>query len=526
MPAVSRLYVRLTRRGAVLLAVAVAGYVIVEAASYVQTYPDQASRLRLSEFGDQPAVRMLQGIPHAVETVGGFVVWDGGWFMQAIVGVWAIVVASRLLRGEEESGRDEMLGSGTASGVRRSATAVMVVLLGCALAGVAAFAAIVVPSDDVAGSALFATAVAGFGAVMVSLTAVSAQLVASRRAVVAVAAALLGTSFVLRMVANSGDSRAWVAWLSPFGWMDRLRAFGDNNGEVLLVYVLAAGALVAVALVLRARRDSGAALIASERDVRPRTLLLASPMRFAWRLSWGVLLAWGVGIAVYAFFVGTLVKAMGDVLADDPAYATYLELMGITKDEIYGGMVAVMAVVVALVISLYAAFRMGAVRNEEDSERADHLMTRPLSRSRWLGGHLLLGALGIVLLSLVDAVVMWLGAVVTDAPISLLDVVEASLNLLPVIMLFGGLAVVMFGVAPRLTVVVPAAAVGVAYVLSFVGPALDLPGWVTGISPFYHVALVPVAGYALTQGLVMLGLAALFTTAGWWVFTRRDLMGA
>ncbi|MFL6069895.1 MAG: hypothetical protein ACJ72Y_01255, partial [Actinomycetes bacterium] len=77
-----RLYARLTRRGTFLLVLALATYVVVEVVSYVQTYPDQAARERLTVFGDQPAVRMLQGIPHAVDTIGGFVVWDGGWFMQ------------------------------------------------------------------------------------------------------------------------------------------------------------------------------------------------------------------------------------------------------------------------------------------------------------------------------------------------------------------------------------------------------------------------------------------------------------
>jgi ABC-2 type transport system permease protein len=469
---------------------------------------------------------MLQGIPHAVETVGGFVVWDGGWFLQTVVGVWAILVASRLLRGEEENGREEILATGTASGWQRSATAVLAVLAGCLAAGAAVFLAIVWPSKDVVGALLFAAGVAGFAAVMTGVAAVAAQLVATRRKVIAATSAFLGAAFVLRMVANSGDHRSWVAWLTPFGWMDRLRAFGDDDAVVVLLYVLVTTALVAAALWLRARRDSGAATFASDGEGRSHLTLLQSPVRFAWRLSRGVLLAWALGISVYAFFVGTLVKAMGDVLADDPAYESYLEIMGITKSEIYGGMVAVMSVVIALVISLYAAFRMGAVRAEEDSERAEHLLTRPLTRGRWLGGHLLLGGLSIVLLSVVDAAVMWLGAAVTDAPVGLADMVQASANQLPVVLLFGALAVAMFGVAPRLTVVVPATAVAIAYVLSFVGPALDLPGWVTGLSPFYHVALVPVADYALTQGLVMLALTALFTVVGWWAFDRRDLVGA
>ncbi|MFL6182187.1 MAG: ABC-2 transporter permease, partial [Actinomycetes bacterium] len=213
-------------------------------------------------------------------------------------------------------------------------------------------------------------------------------------------------------------------------------------------------------------------------------------------------------------------------LADDPTYESYLKLIGLTKADVYGGMVAVMAVVVALVISLYAAWRIGAVRHEEDSERAEHLLTRPLTRSRWLGGHLLLALGSVMALSLVNALMMWIGAIVTDAPLDLADMIGASANLLPVILLFGGIAVATFGLAPRLTIAVPAAAAALAYVLSFAGPAIDLPGWVAGLSPFYHVALVPVADYALTQGLVMLALALAMTALGWLAFTRRDVVGA
>lgn len=526
MSAVLRLYARLTRRGVLLLALGIAAYVLVEAISYVQTYPDEASRLRLAEFGDQPAVRMLQGIPHAVETVGGFVVWDGGWFMQSIVGVWAVLTASRLLRGEEDSGRAEMVGAGPVPAPQVTNAALLIVLAGCAVTGFAAFATLVIPSEDAFGAALFSLGLVGFGVVMAAATAVASQLVAVRRHAAGIGAAFLGVAFVLRMVANSADDRLWVGWLSVYGWMDRLRPFGDNNAPVLIVYAVVSALLVGVAVALRARRDMGAALLSRDREVRARLLLLQSPIRFSWRLTWGVLLAWTLGTAVYSFFMGSLIKAMGEVLADDPAYEQYLELLGLTPEDVTIGMVAFMAVIVGLVISLYAAWRIGAVRAEEDAERAEHLLTRPLTRGRWLGGHLVLGLFSVVLLIVVNGLATWLGGAVTDAGVTVGDAVAATANTLPVVLLFGGLAVAMFGVAPRLTIAVPVGGVVVSYILSFIGPALDFPGWLTGFSPFYHLALVPVDAYAVTQGLVMTAIALAATGIGWYAFGRRDLVGA
>ena len=53
-----------------------------------------------------------------------------------------------------------------------------------------------------------------------------------------------------------------------------------------------------------------------------------------------------------------------------------------------------------------------------------------------------------------------------------------------------------FGVAPRLTVVVPVALAVLGYLLDTLGSALDWPNAVLSISPFHHLAR-PLAGSAL-----------------------------
>ena len=81
-----------------------------------------------------------------------------------------------------------------------------------------------------------------------------------------------------------------------------------------------------------------------------------------------------------------------------------------------------------------------------------------------------------MLLVVVNGLATWIGGAITDAGVSAADAVAAVANGLPVILLFGGLAVAMFGLAPRLTIAVPVGGVVVAYILSFIGPALDFPG--------------------------------------------------
>ena len=69
------------RRGAVLVWLTVALYMTVEVFAFRNAYPDAASREKLLELSTSTAVRMLQGVPGAVDTAGGFAVWDGGWML-------------------------------------------------------------------------------------------------------------------------------------------------------------------------------------------------------------------------------------------------------------------------------------------------------------------------------------------------------------------------------------------------------------------------------------------------------------
>ena len=139
--------------------------------------------------------------------------------------------------------------------------------------------------------------------------------------------------------------------------------------------------------------------------------------------------------------------------------------MGMDADDLTRGFIGLWAVILGLVIAVFSAFRMGATRAEEASTRAEFLLTRPVRRWRWLGGHVLCLVASVLLLSAVAATALWLGGVATGAPLTAGDAFAATFNAVPMVMVFAGLSVLVFGVAPRLTVAVGASAAVVAYVL-------------------------------------------------------------
>ncbi|HEU4491266.1 MAG TPA: hypothetical protein VFR74_10370 [Jiangellales bacterium] len=524
--AVVRLSSRLVRRGAVLVALGATAYVVVEAFSYEAAYPDAASRARLAEFGDEPAVRMLSGIPYAVDTVGGFVVWDGGYFLQVLAGIWALIATARLLRAEEDAERAELVLAGPVRATRAVALQLGVVLAGCLLIGAGVAGALAASGAQAAGSVAVGLAVAGFGSAFAGVAAVTSQLFEVRRRAVGAAAIALGLAFLLRMVSNSSDERAWVAWSTPFGWMDRMRAFGENRWWVLGLHVGLVAVLATTALVLRSRRDIGTAILASSDAPRPRLRLLGSPVAFAWRSSLGILAAWAAGLVLYTFVLGTLLVTMTDFLTEDPSYRAALELMGVDLTEVTQGLIGVMGLLYGLVFALYAAWRVGAARTEEATGRLEHLLTRPVPRWRWFGGHAVLTLVSAALLALVTGLALWAGSAVVGSDLTLADAVASTANTLPVVLLFAGVAFLVLGAAPRLTVGLTIGLAALTYVVQLVGPMLEWPSYVVGLSPFHHLAPVPAEPYALTAGLVMAGLGVAAGLLGVAAFERRDLAGA
>ena len=309
------LYTRLTRRGALLTAVGVAVYVGIEVASYSAAYPNGVSPLQFKMFEDNPAVRMMQGAPIALDSAGGFTVWDGGWMIQLLVAVWALLTTSRFLRGEEDVERTDLVLAGPIRATRAMALSLVILAAAALLIGVATTVTMLACGTGLRGSVLLGLGLAGVTATFASVAAVTSQLVNVRRRAAALAAGVLAVAYILRMVGNSTDARSWVRWTTPLGWMDELKPYGDPDLRALLPMLIVPVLLAALAVALRARRDIGGALLATDAGREPHLRLLGSPTAFAWRSNRAVLLGWILGLGANAAVMGALISTMIDWLA-------------------------------------------------------------------------------------------------------------------------------------------------------------------------------------------------------------------
>jgi ABC-2 type transport system permease protein len=109
---VTALAVRQLRRGAVVVTVLAAGMSALVAATYNSTVRSGADAASLAALAGNPAIRTLFGEPVALDDPGGFTVWRSATVLAVLLGVWGLLTVTRLTRGEEDSGRWDLLLAG------------------------------------------------------------------------------------------------------------------------------------------------------------------------------------------------------------------------------------------------------------------------------------------------------------------------------------------------------------------------------------------------------------------------------
>jgi ABC-2 type transport system permease protein len=508
-----------------LLWLSAAAYMAVEVLVFRHAYPTTASRQRLLELSTSTAVRVMQGIPGRIDTAGGFAVWDGGWMVMIVVASWAMLTAVRLTRGEEDAGRAELVLSRPLTA--RNALAANLLVMTVTAAGVGAFGAVpfLVLGEPVAGAIAWAIGLALFTVVAAAIGALVAQVFAPRRRATAVGLALVALAYLLRAVANSAHSRSWLSTLSPFGWLDRVHVYGGDDWRWLLAPAVFAALVGAVAILLCKHRDTGAPLLRSKENHESRLRLLGGPARFGWRLSSGVLLAWTLTLTVCAVVFGLMTQAVVDFINQDDAYRKMIQSMGMDVSVPTVGFVSYIAAFTALPFAAFTGWRVGAVWQEESAGRLNNLLVRGVVRWRWLATTAIDALVATAILVVVTTLGVWAGAKFSGAPVGAGQVIEPFAGTIPVVVLFVGISVLMYGVLPQLTIAAPVTLAVVSYVLDMVGSSLKWPGAVVGISPFHHLAQLPSQPMAPTAIVVMVAAGLLAASVGVVAFARRDLRG-
>ncbi len=529
---------RVTARKAVRSG-AVWGYVFgaliaSSAVSYSRLYQTQAARDALAAaYGANKATSALFGPAPALQTVAGFTAFKISMTLMLLGAVWGLLTSTRLLRGEEDDGRWELLLAGPTTRRRAAAQALAGLGVGVgALWGLTAVLTVGVGLDPsvkiAAGPALyFALAMAATAVMFVAVGALTSQLASTRRQAASYAAAFLGGSYAVRMIADAGVGLHGLIWASPLGWVEQLRPFAAPQPLALLPIAAFTAVLAAAAVRLAAVRDVGAGIVPDRARSAPRLRLLSGPTGLAIRLVRPTVAGWWTAIAVSALLFGLIARSAGSTISGSSARDVLAKLgaSGSGTDAVLGVCFLVLAVLVALA----GAGQVTAAREEESSQRLDQLLVGRVSRIRWLGGRLLLAMVVLLAGGAAAGLFAWLGAASQDSGVGLGTLLNAGLNLVPPAVAIGGIGVLAFGVWPRRTA-------AVVYVLLCWSLLADIVGgfggsgatsrWLLDTSVFHQMAAAPAASPHWAANGVMVAVGVACAAGGAIAFSRRDLQGA
>jgi ABC-2 type transport system permease protein len=499
-------------------------FVFYYGAALPQIYATEDDLAALSQFMAGPVGALIAGPGYGIDepTIERLVVGIYGLYIILPAALMSILLVSRHTRLEEQAGRAELV---RASVVGRHAQLTATLIVAVAANGALALliAGMMAANGFGAGQGLlFGASVGAAGLAFAGVTALTVQVTEYSRAAAGLAGAALGASYVIRaagdMLEQGGSA---LSWLSPMAWSQQTRAYVDGRWWPLAISVAFGIAAAAVGYVLSTRRDVGLGLVAARGGAANAMPWLGSPLTFAFRLQRAGLIGWAAALtaagALYGSITQPLVDAFEDISGD------FVQVLGGDAANMLDGYLGVMALVDAIVVGVFVILGVQTVRSEETKGRAEPVLATATSRTAWFGSHLAVLAVGAVALLGVVALALGIPTAISIGDGSYVwEILAAHLAYVPALLVVLGLAALFFGFLP--------AAVGATWALlvfamitGFFGPLMDLPQWVYNLSPFEHIARLPLEELNWTPPVVLAAVAAALAAASLAGFRQRDL---
>ena len=500
------------------------------AISYATIYKTRAQRDALAAaYGSNQATSALFGPAPDLQTVAGFTVFKISMTLMILGAVWGLLTSTRLLRGEEESGRWELLLAGQTT--CRGAVVQALAGLGCGLVALWAPAAVITilvgidsKVDIAVGPSLyFALATVATAVMFLAVGVLTSQLGATRRQAASYAAVFLGLAYAVRMIADAGVGLHGLIWASPLGWVEELQPLTAPQPLALVPIVGLTAVLAIVAVYLAGRRDVGASIVADRATRPPHLRLLTGPTGLAIRMVRPTVIGWWAAIAVSGLLYGLIAKSAGRTISGSSVHSVFSKLgaPGTGAEAVLGVCFLVLAVLVAFV----GVGQLTAARSEESGGRLDQILARPVSRTSWLGGRLVVAFVVLLLSGVGAGVFAWLGAASQQAEVSFPTLLEAGVNLVPPAVAILGIGVLAFGIRPRMVSVVVYALLGWSLLIVVVGGIGAVSNWVLDTSVFHQMASAPAVSPHWVANGVMVAIGCAGALVGGAAFRRRDLQG-
>lgn len=529
---IGRFVARRTLRGAILWALVFGIYVASKAIGFVDLYPTAAARQKIAEtFGNNIGIELLIGKAPQSASTAAYVAWNTAILIVVIGSIWGLLVATKYFRGEEESGRSELLLSGQTTALRSTLNTLgglWTSLIAIFLVSSLLFMAVGKHQgvDYSSHAAIYFALVTSLAiGVFLMIGALTSQLMPTRSKAAGLAGFILGLFFLVRGIGDI-TSAHWLATITPLGWVEKAQPLAHTKPIWLLSFIISIFFLLIFTLYFASKRDYQESIISDNANTKPSYTFLKSPFTLAIRLTKWTNVGWLIAIFLTSVLYGLLVKSTSKIFNQsksfDKALSHLAQSAKLSSTLAFLGMVFFIQIVLIMAL---AANSLVAIRREEAQGYIDNFLAQPYSRLRWILGRLTIVVSVVILAGAITTLGVWLGVSRQGTGVTLHTLVLASINAIVPAIFVIGTAVLAFGFFPRLTSIFAYSVLVWSLLIELVGTGLNLNHWLLDTSLLHQVTLSPSVSPNWPVNLLVISVAVIFIIVGILRFNFRDIEG-
>ena len=498
--------------------------------AYTVTYPDDASRAQFkSSLEKAPALGIIYGETDNLPSPAGYMVYRTVMFLTIVTSIWGLMTVIRLLRGQEEDGRWEVVAAGSVT----SKNASWQVFLGFSMAFLLAFA-ITAVATTLYGAipAIGAPPLTGLlislvmfvpAALFAGIGFFVSQLAVTRRRALFYGLIPLLIFFAIRTIGNTSSDLRWLKMFTPFGWSELANPVVNPQMIWLLPAALLFPIFLFVGIYFIGKRDIGDGIIRESSTVKSHFLLLGSPMQFALRRNFILFISWGMGALFLSGLMSVISGIAADAIADSPSLKGAVSQLG-GSQNIAVAFIGAGLVLIAIALLLMATASMSSIRAGEAKNQLDNILVQPIRRSAWLAGRLTMIVVAALSISLLSGLAIWMMARAQDISLDLGNLLLVNIALLGTIVFTLGFGTLLYGLFPRLATTGMYVVIAWSFLIDMVGSAVKLNNIFTNSSLLHYISASPTATPDWGTFAWLVGLGLVMAIIGTFAFTRRDII--
>jgi ABC-2 type transport system permease protein len=484
-----------------------------------------------------------------VDTPGGYAMFKLGSLM-VFPAIWALLAASRIVRGEEERGSMDVLLSLPRSRARVvlakiAALGTALLLMGLLIGVLTALAGGRANAGFSLGDALlFGLNIALVSAVFAALALLISQFTHERSTAAGLTGALFGLAILLNSLAHLAPDANGLAHISPVYLFGLSKPLIPGHGvDVVAMLVLAGMSLVFTALgvLLFLGRDVGAVIpliafapsassasAAHARELPSGDIALRSVYARSLRTLAGPMLWWGLGVAffggVFTLMARQTEENIAHILEGSPLQGIFESLTGGAAIGSGAWFLSLIFAELPLAFTIYALIQASNWAEDEENGRFELLLANPQPRWRVLLARYAAFVTSLLVIAAALLVAVLAAAAQQQLPLDGGRILAAVAGMLPVALVIASVGYLLAGWLRSGAVIgVLGALLALSFLLEIVGPVFKWPDWVTKLSIFQ------LYGSPLTKGLDWSAIIALLAVAvgalaiATWRFSQKDI---